>query len=322
MKDSRLLRHAGHLLAVVILCFLIKRLYSLLIGLDGETVVFQPFWLLTSLVFLLGYRTLLVYPWRTLYCSASQTHVSFRSVWTLFQLSQLGKYFPGKVGQFASILVLCRPLELSKTPAVVSTLQSVVLQCALGVCMGVPVFLSPSAIPLLHNGWAFFRRNAPILLGIAIVIIFGVCAVAMLLQKCPFFSKMPGLQEGIRILFSVLVTRRGLGLLCVHILLWFYFGIAFCFFIKSMVPSIQGSHLLMIITIYPLAWSLGVLSLVTPGGLGIREGILSVLLTLCLPPATATLAALLSRVWVMSAEILLASIAWGFYSKHKTPVPQ
>ena len=55
MKDSRLLRLGGLLLAVVILFFLIKRLYSLLIGLEDESVVFQPFWLLTSLVFLLGY---------------------------------------------------------------------------------------------------------------------------------------------------------------------------------------------------------------------------------------------------------------------------
>ena len=317
MKDSRLLRQGGLLLAVVILFFLIKRLYSLLIGLQGEAVVFQPFWLLTSLVFLLGYRTLLVYPWRTLYCSASQTHVSFRSGWTLFQLSQLGKYLPGKVGQFASIIVLCRPLALSKTAAVVSTLQSVAFQCVLGVGMGVPVLLSPSASPLVHNGWAIFLRNAPIFIGIAIVIIVCGCAVVMLLQKDIFFSKLQGLQEGVRSLFSVAVTRRLLGLLGIYLLLWIYFGIAFFLFIKSIVPPIQLSHLLMIIAIYPLAWSLGVLSLVTPGGLGIREGILSVLLTLCLPPANAGLVALLSRVWVMSAEILLASIAWSFYSKHK-----
>ena len=59
------------------------------------------------------------------------------------------------------------------------------------------------------------------------------------------------------------------------------------------------------------------MTLITPGGLGVREGILSLLLTACLPPATATLVALLSRFWIIGVEIILAGVAFGCYFRQK-----
>ena len=63
------------------------------------------------------------------------------------------------------------------------------------------------------------------------------------------------------------------------------------------------------------------MTLITPGGLGVREGILSLLLTSCLPPATATLVALLSRLWVICVEIILAGVALGCYFRQKRIIP-
>ena len=63
------------------------------------------------------------------------------------------------------------------------------------------------------------------------------------------------------------------------------------------------------------------MTLITPGGLGVREGILSLLLTSCLPPATATLVALLSRLWVICIEIILAGVAFGCYIRQKRIIP-
>ncbi len=319
---SRLLQWGRLLLALGILCFLIKRLTGLLAELEAESVSFQLFWLIASFGLLFGYRTLLVYPISTLYRSASQTEGSFRAIWTLFQLSQLGKYLPGKVGQFASIIILCRPLDISKTAAVVSTMQGLAFQCVLGFGMGVPFLARQEAKHFLHNGVASFRLTALHLIGLAVVLIalgsvflifIPIPRHLRLLCKGRFLKKMEFFQKGVRVIFSVTGTLR---LLAVYLLLWGYFGIAFFVFVKSIHP-IPFRHLLMLIGLYPLAWSIGFLSLVTPGGLGVREGFLSLLLTLCMPPATATLVALLSRVWVMSAEILLASIAWVFYCRQK-----
>ena len=59
------------------------------------------------------------------------------------------------------------------------------------------------------------------------------------------------------------------------------------------------------------------MSLITPSGLGVREGVLSMFLTACLPPVTATLVALLSRLWLLNLEVILAGIAWTCYRKRR-----
>lgn len=314
MKNSRLLRWGKFILALAIFFFLLKHLYNSLIGFEIETLVFQPFWLIMSFGILIGYRTLLVYPWRTLYRSATHLPVSFQASWILFQLSQVSKYLPGKVGQFVGIIALCRPLGLSKTAAIVSTLQALVIQCTLGFGIGMPVLVSPSANHFLHKLGAIFRRNI-LFISITVVVIIGIgCILFIFCSKGRFVKKIEPLQKVGLALFSVAEIHR---LLIVYLLLWGYFGIAFFLFIKSIGSPIQLHHFLMIISIYPLAWSIGLLSLVTPGGLGVREGVLSILLTLCVPPTNAMLIALLSRVWVISVEILLAGIAWGIYYRQK-----
>ena len=86
----------------------------------------------------------------------------------------------------------------------------------------------------------------------------------------------------------------------------------FFLFIKSLAP-VSASQLLLVTGTYAVAWSIGILSVITPGGLGVREGILSLLLTSVLPPATATLIALLSRLWTITAELAMTGIASGLY---------
>ena len=162
MKNSRLLRWGKFILALAIFFFLLKHLYNSLVRFEIETLSFQPFWLIMSFGILIGYRTLLVYPWRTLYRSATHLPTSFQASWILFQLSQVSKYLPGKVGQFVGIIALCRPLGLSKTAAIVSTLQALVIQCTLGFGIGVPVLLSPSANHFLHKLGAIFSTKYPV----------------------------------------------------------------------------------------------------------------------------------------------------------------
>ncbi|HIE28083.1 TPA: methyltransferase domain-containing protein, partial [Candidatus Poribacteria bacterium] len=66
---------------------------------------------------------------------------------------------------------------------------------------------------------------------------------------------------------------------------------------------------------YALAWTVGFLSVITPSGLGVREGILSLLLAVYMPTATATLVALLSRIWSTMAELVLVGVAVFFRGK-------
>jgi uncharacterized membrane protein YbhN (UPF0104 family) len=96
-----------------------------------------------------------------------------------------------------------------------------------------------------------------------------------------------------------------LRFLLIYLLLWCCCGLAFFLFVKSLSP-LGWRQFPAMMGIYATAWTVGFLSVVTPGGLGIREGVLSLLLSAYLPPATATLVALLSRLWSLAADVVLA----------------
>jgi glycosyltransferase 2 family protein len=60
---------------------------------------------------------------------------------------------------------------------------------------------------------------------------------------------------------------------------------------------------------YAAAYAAGFLSLLTPAGLGVREGVLVVALAPVLPAGPALVVALLSRLWMMLAELAGAGVA-------------
>ena len=307
---KKVLRFGRYLLALAILFFIFKHFSELLQELNVESISFNPFWLLTSCAILIVYRTLRIFPWLILYQSATSKPVSFLSSWILFQLSELGRYLPGKVGQFVGIAALCRSLEISRDEAIASTLLQLMFQCLLGVFIGVPVLLSPAAREFLQkirtNLWHNSFRS------IALFALFvGLGAVFFILLRKHLFSQKEHLQKAIRSIFSF---KKLFRLIVIYLLLWAFLGIGFFLFVKSIYP-IQIDQLPIILSVYPFAWSIGFLSLITPGGLGVREGVLSMFLTPYLPPGIATLVALLSRLWVMNIEVILAGIAWGCYCK-------
>ncbi len=311
-----ILRFAKYLIALVILLFLVKRFVGLIEELKVESISFSPLLLILSSVILIIYRTLRISPWLTIYQKTTSKSVSIFSVWIFFQLSELGKYLPGKVGHFVGIVALSRPLGIAKTGAIVSTLIQLIFQCTLGALIGLPALLSPAARELLRNSLEHFQHNIPLLIGILVVVV-GLCAVFLILFRKQLFISKTYLQESKQAIFSIMGTLHLIG---IYLLLWVFSGIAFFLFVKS-IYAIHITQFPIIMSIYAFAWSLGFMSLVTPGGLGVREGILSLLLTCCLPPATATLVALLSRLWVISVEILLAGVAWGCYIRQKQIIP-
>ena len=312
MMHTRLLSCGRWLIAFAILFFLLKQLYSLLAELEVEAVAFRsPFWLIVSLGVLISYRTLLVAPWRTLYCYAAQTPVTFQASWTLFQLSQFGRYLPGKVGQFVWIISLSHRFGIKKTSAVLATCLQLVFQCCSGVIVGFPVWQSTETASLLQKWLESFQISPKTgqLIGTLTALIFILAAVFFYQRRIRVILQCSLTQQTLHTMFSISSTLRLIGS---YLLLWGLLGIAFFLFIKSL-AVVKFSQFLMVTGIYAIAWGIGFLSFVTPSGLGVREGVLSLLLTIIMPPATAMLVALLSRLWTISIELLVGGGAFWIY---------
>jgi hypothetical protein len=95
-----------------------------------------------------------------------------------------------------------------------------------------------------------------------------------------------------------------------HLLIWLGYGLAFYLFTKALYPM-PWEWLPVWAGIFAGAWVLGFLSLLAPGGLGVREGVLLYLLGFYLPSHVAIVVTLLSRLWVTAAELMGTALAFG-----------
>jgi hypothetical protein len=67
---------------------------------------------------------------------------------------------------------------------------------------------------------------------------------------------------------------------------------------------------------------IGYLSLLTPSGLGVREGILALLLTEVFAAPLPTIIAIVARLWMVLAELLGAGVSLVFWRQRKPSVGQ
>lgn len=83
---------------------------------------------------------------------------------------------------------------------------------------------------------------------------------------------------------------------------WLVYGCGLYFLARSVYP-ISPSALPALPGIFAIAWAVGFLSFLTPSGLGVREGMLSLLLGSVMPTPFALLVSLLARAWLTLAEL-------------------
>ena len=223
---ASLLRWGRLLIAAVLIFFLLKRLYKLLAEIEVEVIALQsPFWLIFSLILLLVYFSGLGIPWFFSYRAGREKSISFLSGWTFFQLSQLGRYLPGRIGQFVWMLSFSRGFGIEKTHAILATCIQLAFQCCLGCILGLPI-LRHSGTPRLQN-WVASSFQIPyktgvLIAGLGIVILGGV----VLLYRYRIQQTLPRLIKQCRAMFSVSGVPWLAG---AYLLLWGLLGIAFFF---------------------------------------------------------------------------------------------
>ena len=100
--------------------------------------------------------------------------------------------------------------------------------------------------------------------------------------------------------------------LLLYYISWLFIGGGLFQLIKSLKP-IGHEQLLGVMGLTVLAWLVGFVSVVTPGGLGVREGALSYLLSSRLSAHLSVLVSLLSRVVLVVTEILFVLSFEFFY---------
>jgi len=300
MKTKKLLiKSAQVILILLIFYFLIKGLVSNWNQVKGFNWQFD--WALLILSFVLQMMALfwLVKIWERMLRHTGSS-VSYLKLFKVWFFTNLGKYLPGKVWQFLGMIYM---LEKEGVPKKNSFSTGVLAQ-AFSVISGLFI----SVLFLGANLYSqFFSANPGLMAGFVVVSL----AILMLLCYPKVLEKIVNL--GLRILKKEKITldlsvKDVIIYLLFYSLSWLLFGLAFLIFVKAMTQA--DFNMYPILTgAFAFSLNIGFLALFTPGGIGVREGILVFLLSSLFPLPVSTLISLLSRLWITAGELLCFLIA-------------
>ncbi len=224
-------------------------------------------------------------------------------IYSIYGRTQVAKYLPGNIFQLTNRHVLCLNEGYRNTSllgaAIFEVLGSVIgsaVFCLIGYLMGVR-----------YEGLSLF-----LILGI-IVIVFSAIAGSIYLfprivPRVPFLNKfIPEDELNSKGTFTALLPVAGL------IFCYFLFAsVIFCVITVAVNGSLDGISLPLVVSVYSIAFLLGLITPGAPAGLGIRESIMVLLMSPMIGDAKSTYIALVFRlvttlgdVWFFMAASLV-----------------
>lgn len=218
-------------------------------------------------------------------------------------IANLGRYLPGKIWPVFGMLYYARRIGLAEQAAVASW--------ALAQLFAIPAALLVATLCFLIDPGLFSTELQEQLGGSAYVAALLFIGISLFMVFWP--NHTLSLFNRVLLLFKrqPVTFRLSVGLaLSIYLgyaLAWCLFGVSFWLFISATapeasvpLPAAMGSFL--------LAYQIGYLTLLTPGGLGVREWVLTSMLSKYLGPIAAGIS-VAARIWNIAAEIVAALIA-------------
>ncbi len=246
----------------------------------------RPGFLAASAAVLLSAMLLEVALWRRLLGLLGYTLAPKRAAGIWF-LSNLVRYVPGNIWQFLGMMELGAASQVPRRVMLAGIILHQGFSNLAGIVIGAYAVVRLGSLPSL----------SPITAGLAML--FGLAALSP-----------PVVRRGIRLLLRVsgdlpssgLSYRAALLLGLGYCLYWLVIGTAFWLLARG-IGAAPASAALTWVSAFAAAYVIGYLSLLTPSGLGVREGTLALLLTTAAGPGPAAVAAVVARLWLVVGEL-------------------
>lgn len=276
---------------VIVLAFWAQTLASSWQELSGFSWQVSWPWLLASLAVLVVQMVLLaVIWWRALWLMGAQVH--WRLAASIWLKTQIARYVPGGIWDIAGRLALGRQAGVSLR----AMSASIVLEMALQV-LSASIFM---VIALLMRADA----QASVYLPLAALLLLG----SALILAPPVFRRL--VNWGLHLLrrepLEIQLTYRDMLLLfgarlAAHLML----GVGFVLFARG-VTEISWPQAQLMVAAYVASWLVGYLAVVVPMGIGVREGVLALLLQDQFPFGVIGVIALGYRTWILIRDLAAA----------------
>jgi hypothetical protein len=222
--------------------------------------------------------------------------LTYKKALKIFFITDLAKYIPGKVWTMLGKVYLCKKEGIP----VARTSASVVIQPLIQVVSGLLIFLL--SLPFwtrtsdfVNNLYFFFP-----LIPLGLVLLYPAI-ITKLLNFVLIKLRQKPIELRIKYRDILLILLLWCGLWILAGVTYYSLIIAVHPFPISLLPVTMG--------IFAIA---GVSQFLTPSGIGVLEGMLTLLLSLYFPVPVAILIALLARVWKTVTELVCVAITVKF----------
>jgi glycosyltransferase 2 family protein len=304
MRERPAARVLGRLVAVALVVVLGLRLWQLwrrdpvdFGSLDGATFVAA---VVASVAAVSAYGLVWPFLLRRLGTPASISWI------TLFFKSQLGKYLPGSVWQYAGRVGLARNRGVPVQTALISVAAEI----------GYSAVAAAAAASLIL-GWI---AAAGIFAGLAVVLALAVAReqrLSRLLAQTPSErSNGPVDRQGVRA-----ALHAAPAAVVLYLAVWGLYGLALWTTGRALF-AVPVSELARYIGVFALAWLAGLVAFFAPGGIGVREAVIAALLTHRLGQANAIVLAATSRIVLSAIDFAAGAASFGVPAlRRKEPRP-
>lgn len=250
-------------------------------------VTINPGLLVFSIFCLLILFLLDAYGWHLILKSLNQT-ISPQTSIRIWILSSVTRYLPGGIWPYISRVTMAKEAGIEYSTSSVSLYIETLLLASSSLAVGFPALLGATGIPVSPYTALFSLALFGLAMHPKVILLLGLLPGKI--GKTFSSLKLPSMRH-IFILYLYYVA------------FWILFGAVFVCFVLSII-SVPNNHWIQVGGSIALGFSVGFIVFFFPGGIGIREATIYLLLAPVITPPASALVSVGSRVWVIAGEVL------------------
>lgn len=261
--------------------------------------------LLGAFAFTVITPVLSMFGWRVLLADLG-THLPAAPASSVFFVGQLAKYIPGSVWTVLAQAEMGARLQVPRRRMAVVGLLTIGLAVVTGFVLGVP------AIPRLVAGepGAFSWWWVLIAIVLGSVLLWPRVLNPLIRRGLQVMRREP--------LEHDLHARAILAASAWLVGAWIAVGLSVAILARPVAPdSTLGDLLVSCVCGFALASAAGMISILVPAGVGVRDGLLGLLLVSFMPAAAAAAVVVVSRFLTVVADLFLAGFGWAWGRRHR-----
>ncbi len=218
----------------------------------------------------------------------------------IYTTSNLGKYLPGKVGHAFARVYMAQQQGVPLALATTTVLTDIVLYIAAGLLIAVLALPAAARAAGLAGGpLTTVAALGAVVVGLAMLHPTALNAIFRLAGRLMPKRSFPPIEASYGTILKIFVL---------YVVLWGLNAVALFAGVRSVYDEIAASQLPMLAAIFALSYLSGLIVPLAPAGLGVREGLMVLLLSQLMAEPAAAAATVLVRVLQVAAEGLCAAV--------------